>query len=397
MANQITADGLTIDGLSSILNKLTTYFESIYGNVNLDQNSPDAQWINIMAQMFADYGELLQDINASFDPDQAVGVILDQRVKYNGITRFNGVYTTVEVTVNFSGSGTIKGLDLYDKADCFQVSDSTGNILVPAATTSGVTGDSPTVLFRAYEYGALTFPANSVNTIVTPTIGVASVNNAFAQGTVGAEQEPDGSVRTRRQVAANYISSYGGVDVLEAALRQIEGVTYATVKENDGSQESTDPDYNYINSIPLGGIWVILQGVYNYEEVAATIYRKRTLGTPMKGSIAYDITTTDGTKVKTIKWDNVKTTKLYVRITCLMYQQQFSAPNILAALMNINFNVGEMADTTTISQQLKDQVPSILINSLQISTDGSSWGNYLIPNFNEQLVMEETQITITEG
>jgi hypothetical protein len=46
-----------------------------------------------------------------FDPDNAVGVVLDQRVAINGIQRQAGTYTVTPITVVTSQSVNLYGLD----------------------------------------------------------------------------------------------------------------------------------------------------------------------------------------------------------------------------------------------------------------------------------------------
>lgn len=172
MPNIIDGNGLQVNSINEILTSLTNAFNNIYGaNINLDQNTPDAQLINVFAQILVSYSELLQDINASFDPDQAVGVILDQRVKLNGITRREGTKTITSVNVVFNGSATLKGQDLYPIDECFTISDNSGNKLVPVNTISGVNGDNLTIQFIAVNYGALNFTAGTVTNIDTPIVG----------------------------------------------------------------------------------------------------------------------------------------------------------------------------------------------------------------------------------
>ena len=69
MPNQIDKNGLQVNTLNENLSILIDNFNTIYkANINLDQNTPDAQLLNIFAQIVTSNGELLQDINASFAP-----------------------------------------------------------------------------------------------------------------------------------------------------------------------------------------------------------------------------------------------------------------------------------------------------------------------------------------
>lgn len=394
MPNQLTPNGLQVNTLTEILTSLTQSFQEIYGeNIILDQNSPDAQLLNIFAQMMVSYGELLQDINAGFDPDQATGVILDQRVKLNGITRRQGSYTTVTVNLYFSGSATIKGLDLYSLDDCFQVSDSSGNIVVAAVTTTGVAGNTKAVLFRAKEYGALVFPENSITKIVTTVNNVSlysqNTNIATAPEDVGSDEESDTELKIRREIVSKRKSAFGTVDALQTQLANIEGITYADVQENDTSSE--------FNGIPAHGIWVILKGVAESNQVIAdTIYNYRVLGTPMKGSVTQNVTRPNGDTF-TAKWDIASVKNVYCRVNCFIYNQSLDADAIKNRITeDITPQVGKVLETTSIANVLIKNFDNIIIENLQISEDGVSWVSYIEPSPDKFLRIPEANITVTE-
>ena len=48
--NYIGENGIVTQSLTEILDDLKTKFLAIYPTANLEQNTPDGQWINILAQ-----------------------------------------------------------------------------------------------------------------------------------------------------------------------------------------------------------------------------------------------------------------------------------------------------------------------------------------------------------
>lgn len=407
MPNKIDETGLQVNSLTENINILTQFWLSIYGpNINLDQNSPDAQLLNNIAQMLTDFGELLLNINASFDPDQAVGVVLDQRVKLNGLTRKQGSYTKVYVTVTFDDSTTIKGLDNYLLSECFQVSDNSGNILVCETTTSGVNGEETTVSFRALEYGAVIFNAGSVDTIVTTQLGVASVTNENAQYILGNDEESDSELRIRRTANALKRSSLGEVNNLYAALWNIEGVDYANVLENVG-------DFPDINGIPGHGIWIIVSQIEDEEvtkNIGTAIYNKRIEGTPMKTELNesssssgdlgnqgyYNITRPDGSTF-TAYW--TKATPQYVDIS--ITAKLLSGGNINATQIeelirnNLKMQVGEILTTNIIENIILNNIDNIAISDVEITTGGVTVQDYLTPDPDKRFIADN--ITVIQG
>ena len=392
MPNQLSPNGLQVNTLAEILSELEQSFKDIYGqNIVLDQNSPDAQLLNIFAQMMVSYGELLRDINAGFDPDQATGVILDQRVKLNGISRRQGSYTTVTVNLLFSGSATIKGLDLYPLDECFQVSDSTGNIAVASVTTTGVLGDTKSVVFRAKEYGELVFPEGSIIKINTTVNNVSlsnPSNNATIPADVGKDEESDTELKIRREIAAQRKTAFGTVDALQTQLANIEGITYADVQEND-----TDSAFS---GIPAHGIWIILRGVATNEEIANVIYNYRVLGTPMKGSVTQNVTRPNG-ETFVAKWDLAQEQDVYCKVNCFIYNQSLDANAIKNRISeNVAPQVGKVLETTSIANILIANFENIIIENLQVSEDGANWVTFIEPSPDVYLRIPESNITVTE-
>ena len=210
--NALTPTGLTIQTSADILNELlngATGFPGMYAiyglNININPNSPDGQMLNIIALSKEDMLQLIQQVNAQFDPDQAVGTILDQRCAINGIIRTPGTYTQQYVSVTASQAATLQGLDLYPLTP-FTVADSAGNQyqLVNTYNFSG-SGTQP-LLFQAALLGAVQVSINTITTIATPTLGITSVNNPLPVTSVGTNEQTDAALRIARRQAISKAS-----------------------------------------------------------------------------------------------------------------------------------------------------------------------------------------------
>ena len=110
--NFIDANGLATQDLNEIIEDLTNKFKSIYGDdVNLDQNSPDGQWINILAQEKKDTLDLITTIYNNFDVDSVVGLPQQVLYKLNGLKLKAYTYSYCYVDVTVSSGVTLQGLD----------------------------------------------------------------------------------------------------------------------------------------------------------------------------------------------------------------------------------------------------------------------------------------------
>lgn len=352
MPNVLNAQGLTTASQSELLTYYSTALQTIFGpNINIDSDSPDGQWINILIQATLDVEDLLTQIYNSFDPDNAVGTQLDQRCAINGIERQAGTYSVTNVTLILTQSINLYGLD-QSAQSVFTVSDNAGNQWQLQTTQLGVGPGTFSYSFQASSPGATLTTPNTITVPVSVLLGVLSINNPSAQTVIGINEETDAALRIRRQQSVS-IASQGYLQGLLAALLNINGITSAFVYEN--TTNSTDA-----NNIPGHSIWVIVAGApspalstawsstvtYSYGQitssagvnyiswqnnnlnnavsntafwgvynaVAQAIYSKRNAGCGMFGGTTYTVTQIDGTQF-IISWDTVVPQNLYIRFT----------------------------------------------------------------------------------
>lgn len=353
MPNALTSQGLTTATQVELLAYFTSNYESIYGsNINLASNTPDGQWMNIQIQAILDLQDLLMQIYNSMDPDNAIGVQLDQRVAINGIQRLAGTFSITNITLVLTQSVNLYGLDQSTQT-VYTVSDNAGNQWELLTTQLGV---GPGTVVYAFQYtspGAnLTIP-NTITIPVTIVLGVQSINNPTVQSIIGINEETDAALRIRRQQSVS-ISSQGYLQGLLSSLENINGITSAFVYENVTSTTNAD-------GVPGHSIWVIISGspvitpttawssltIYSYGEivtynnlnyiswqnnnlnsapfsgsvfwgvynpVAEAIYNKRNAGCGMFGQTNYNVIQIDGNTL-TVSWDIVAPINIFISFT----------------------------------------------------------------------------------
>ena len=374
MPNQITVNGPQIETYAQIINDLQNGtssapgFYQIYGpTINLASNSPDGQMINIFALTKQDMLNFGVAIYNSFDPDQAIGVALDNLSQLCGISRKAGVYTQVVIQVVVSQNLNLSGLDTSNP---FTVQDGNGNqyqLILSASLTTG----SNSLNFQATSIGFIQVLANTITTPVTIVAGVTSVNNGSTPYQIGSNQETDANFRLRRQASTSF-PSQGALNGILAGLLNSPGISYASVYENmTGST---------VNGIPAHGMWAVVNGG-TAAQIAQVIYNRRNLGVPMKGSQSYAITQADGSSV-TMYWDNAVAQPLYLRATVdSINSNAINLTAIQNALVtNWLFGIYQAADITTLDEMIRAINPNALCTNLGVSADGSTWVNLLSPS-----------------
>lgn len=370
MPNSFDKNGLQTLTQNEIVDNLTQDFKDIYGeDINVESNSPDGQLINIMAQMLEDQYELLNQVNASFDPDQAIGTVLDQRCAINGIQRKGGTYTYVTIEVEADRSVTLDGIDRVSPEQAYTISDNEGNLFVLSATTPINSGTSQLV-FRALNVGNVEVLPNTITTPVTIILGVISVNNPGVAITQGTNEETDAELRERRKRSVA-ISNQGYVDGLAAALENLSDVTKVNVYQNRSN--TTDAD-----GIPGHSIWVVIQGGTD-AEIGQVMDNKVAGGVGMKGSQSVNVEQSDG-QVATYYFDRPSAQTLYVQLEITpLAGQTIVYDDIKSALVNgMSFQPNETVDSSAIICYIKSIQDNVAL-TCQVSTDGTTWETVVTP------------------
>lgn len=385
MPNSFDSYGLQTLTQSEIVEQLTADFKEIYGeDINVDSNSPDGQLINIFAQILMDQYELLSQVYTSFDPDQAVGVVLDQRCAINGIQRKAGTYTYVMLDVTVDRSVTLPGLDENSAEDSYIVSDNEGNQFV-LANTENLTAGTTSLRFRAMNIGKVEVLPNTITTPVTIILGVTAINNPSGASEEGSNEETDAELRERRKRSVS-ISNQGYVDGLYSALANIPDVTAVSVYQNRGS--STDAD-----GIPGHSIWVVIAGGSD-KEIGEVMNYKVAGGVGMKGTQSVNVAQVDGS-VATYYFDRPTSETLYVRLDITPLDSQVIIPDdIKSSLVNgMKFAPNETVDSSAIICYIKSIQENVAL-TCQVSTDGTTWETVVTPTTKDKF-FEMTSDSIT--
>jgi len=383
MPNSIGPTGLTTATQAELVAAFTVAAQKIYGSdINIASSTPDGQWIMIFIQAVLDELDLTTTVNSMFDPDQAVGVVLDQRVAINGIQRQAGTFTVTPVTVVNSQSVNLYGLD-QTAQPIYTVSDNAGNQWQLQATVLGLAPGSNVLSFQSSVAGAVLTVPNTITVPVTIVLGVTSVNNPTTYSVLGINEESDAQLRLRRRISVQ-LASQGYLSGLIAALKNVSGVSSVSVYENlSGAPNGDSPDTQYPDGTPGHSIWVIISGSPSNTDIANAIYTKRNAGCGMRGETSSVVTQVDGSPF-TVLWDVVSTVPLFIKFTATALAAG-TVPNITAIRSGLPgiFNPGVYAEVNinelaTLVQQID---PNTLVTNAGFSTSATGpFTNTLTPS-----------------
>ena len=397
-SNYIGVNGLVTQSLDEIKADLTTKFQNIYGyDINLEQNSPDGQWINILAQEKKDILDLFTQYYNNLDVDRVVGIPQQILYKLNGLTINAYTYSYVYIDITTTQALNLNGISNNDleNADAtgYTVTDSNGNrwILTTGTTSSTISliaGVNQNLRFRAADLGSITALPNTITIMETIIAGVSSVNNPANNYITGATGESDAQYRIRRNRSVT-VPSQGFADSIEAQLLNLDNVTQAICYQN--RTNTTDA-----NGIPAHGVWVIVNGGAS-EDIGRVIYNNLSPGIAMKGTQSVQITRVNGTDIETINYDNGSATTLYVQMNIKALSGAIDQDYLKEELSKITWDIGQSAEAANISTAVKDIIGGTgTPYDVEVSTDGVTYSEIVTPSaLNEYFTLSTANITIT--
>jgi len=393
---EFTQDGVDVQTFEEIFEELADGYKSIYGaNINLDPDSPDGQRVGIEAQARLDLQSFGLALYNQLDPDFAVGQSLNKLVKFNALVRQPRTRSYVTMTINVTSGGTLDA--------GYTVEDTSNQRWITLEDESTVPGDNSIVMYSE-EYGAVSASPGTITTTVTVNSDVNSVTNAAA-ATPGLDEETDEELRVRRNasLSAPSTSDIGAMFTALAALNNVVGVKiYENYTDSEvtytlasGSTSDLDPH----------SIWVIMDGGVA-ADIAETMAKTKVAGTGLKGSeeetYQETITLANGNSIvfdHDMKWDNVASQTLSVRVTCTKKDPlvSFSTDAIKEAIAATTYEIGGTAQANLLYEAVYSTSDAFVATALEISDDAfaTSTTGALEAGANGKWVTTVSDVTVT--
>lgn len=352
--NYIGENGIVTQSLNEILEDLKTQFLNIYPTANLEQNTPDGQWINILAQEKKDIMDFITGIYNNLDTDTTTGIPQQILYKLNGLEIKAYGYSYVYVNVTVNQAVTLQGLDAdINNADGtgFTVTDTSGNRWILADTQTPTEAGTYLYNFRAADLGEIKSAINTITVMETILPGVTGVNNPAANYITGGIGESASQFRVRRSRSVT-MPSQGFADSIEAQLLTFDDITEARVYDN--ITNSIDA-----NGIPAHGVWVVVRGG-NDEEIGKVIYNNISPGIPMKtaGCTPVSVIRPNG-NTATVYYGSARPADLYVDIYIKIISGSPDEDYVKSQLEAMSFEIGQAAEAINIAVVVKDAIGEI--------------------------------------
>ena len=396
MPDILNENGLVLSTRQELVDDHSDDLKNIYGqDINLDQNTPDGQFVNILSQAGADVREFAGFVYNSFSSQFASGNLLDQRVAINGIVRKGGTYTIVPITILVDRTVTLEGLD--DQANDldgagYTIQDNVGNQFILTKTTT-LTKGIHVLLFRAKEIGKVNTIVDTIQTQVEIVLGVVSVSNLSAPTQVGTVGETDLELRARRE-RSFALPALGTTEAIEASLLALDGVTEVVVYENDEKVVNSD-------GIPPNSLWVIVDGGVN-NEIANILSKKKTVGSGWKGEQVVNIIKSNNI-LKQIRFDRPVAKDLHLRFDLRVANGALIDLEALKGYIidNLVYKIGSPAESSELILIVTNGINETagvgagIPLHLEVSADGINYSEFLeVDTKDQQFTLDITRIDI---
>lgn len=330
------------------LDEIKAYIEAGYrgifgADIDLSTDSPDGQWIGLLATDISDLVQVAEDVFNSRSAAGAKGAQLARLVRLNGITKNPPVFSTGTVTAT-----GLAGTFIPAGSRVANVNDPTAIYETQADATIGG-GLTVDIAVKATVTGAVQGLAGDLTVIMTVISGWTSVTNA-ADVTLGDTGETDGQLRARR-AASVAGPSQGIVDGLYAALADLDDVQAVVVRENPEDTTQTLADGG---TLVAHAIQVIIEGGDD-QEIADTIWLRKSAGVTLVGAEEVAIVDQQGI-THTMKFDRPVQKDIYVTVespVAIPGDQQTLIQNAIVARGQGLLTVGE---TTLPGSQIGEDV-----------------------------------------
>jgi uncharacterized phage protein gp47/JayE len=296
-AANISNTGISAPSFASILQYLTSQYQSIFGSdAVLTPDTQDGQLLGVFAQALSDCNSAAIAAYQSFSPVTAQGTALSVNVAINGIERQESGYSTAPVT--------LIGV-AYTVINNGVISDQNGNNWsLPSPLTIG-SGGTVSTTATCQTLGAINAAAGTIVNIATPTLGWQSVSNTVA-ASPGQPVQTDAQLR-QLQAASTTLPSLGVMDGIVGAISNVPGVTAIAAYSNPTSTTNA-------NGLPAGAIAFVVQGG-TAAAIANAIAIKKTPGVQTYGSSSVSVPVSWSTSPLTIYYSPVTTVAAKVSVT----------------------------------------------------------------------------------
>lgn len=390
MAGQIEVNenGIIVPEASDIKEAFQGVLTNAFGtDLNLDDSTPQGVLVDdLTTEKQLDNAQLLFLMN-QLNPNTADGVWQDAIGSLYSIQR-KPATASIANCICIGNAGTVlNGINTGNPATAQSVN---GDIFQCVNTvTIPESGQTAEIPFICTETGEKPVGANTVNSIYQKVVGWDAVNNPNG-GTLGTEAESREAFEKRRKESLA-LNATGSLSAVKAALLNVEGVSDVFVYENDADTAITN--YRGVATIKPHSIYTCIQGGTS-EDIGEAIYGSKSAGCDTNGSATATYYNADVDITYNYNYTIPTAVPVYIQVNLGAGIGNSLKTKIMNALVDnfygtsesneIKIAIGDSIYASRFSAVISNLDESgVLLRSVKVSRDGTSWQDVLTININE--------------
>lgn len=316
--------------------------------LDLSATSVFGQLNGIFAGALAELWDVAAAVYSALYPDTAEGTALENVAAITGVLRKAATFSTVVIRcagVNGTFLPAGRVVSVTGTGDKFQ---SDGDATIPGAGFIDVA-------FTAQVAGPIAAPAGTATTIETPVSGWNTANNTL-DASLGADQESDAELRTRRQALLGNPGNTT-VNAIRSKVSAVSGVTETFVFENTDSVTNAD-------GVPAKAFEVVVSGGVN-ADIAEAIFEGKAAGIQAYGTTTVAVSDSQGTS-HNIGFSRPTTVNIYVSLNVAVDRAIFGGGSEAAGIALVQQAITDAGDLNGIG----DDVVALRIEAAALAVPG---------------------------
>lgn len=386
-APQFTNNGLSIQSYADVFNDYVDALKLVYGDIDLDSNTPDGQRAGITAKAIFDLQVFVLAFYNGLDKYLATGEQLKIIGKISGIQPAPAQQSAWNLEITSSVA--------FNLPSGFTIKDNTGHLW---STNTDVTlaASTQTVRFLSGDFAAVpgAIGATFTQQTVEPSITNIVAEEAATPGVPAVTDEDYRSI-LRRSVENPSLSTIGK---MASVLLATAGVTGLNIHEN--KTDTTDA-----SGTPANSLWCIVEGGSD-ADVGKSILLNKTAGTGLRGDVVLTIpevinptSTISVTLNHLVKFQRPSLIPLHIRadITARTGFTVIDVELVRRTIAEIKYQLGKSVEATQIYADAYQAGNNFVLTNMEISRDGTTYTDgELVAAIQERFTLELANVVLTE-
>lgn len=385
----ISDNGVIVPDTAETLEQVREEFRNAFG-FDLDLSPETPQGVLITAETSARDAVIKNNalLANQINPNIAGGIFLDAIWALTGGARVAAKPSVLHNVLVTGQAGTV--VPAGTKASV----NETGTIFELTGAIILNDNGQATGTFQAVESGPIAVAPQSLNTLVTPVLGVETITNPEA-AIVGASLESDQAARLRRKNTL----ALQGVALPEAIVSGLHDATRIPGQKSLSFVENFENTPMTVDGVTLKphSVYACVDGGRD-EDVALQLLQNKSLGCDWNGNVKVDVVEPSSGQTYPVCFDRPERIPIWVKATIRNVKATTDPARVVREAMvayakgeledEQGFVVGGAVSPFELASAINRNMPALFVSNLVVSKDGQNYSSAEIPiHINEIAVL----------